>query len=146
MRRLKLKLAGRSYYGATIMVPLNTNQIVASDSSRASIVPYLVPEDAWCVLSALLPAGQPGKPRVDDRRIVSGIVFVLQTRCRWQDAPEAYGPYMTLYNRYNRWTRRGVWRRIRLKVLASETECSILLNILDTLVRRGSNGGFGSSD
>ncbi len=46
--------------------------------------------------------GKPGKPRVDDRRIISGILHVLKTGCRWRDVPAEYGPATTIYNRYNR--------------------------------------------
>ena len=53
-----------------------------------------------------------GVPRVDDRRIVSGIVFVLKAGLRWCDAPKGYGPHKTLYNRFVRWSRMGVFNRI----------------------------------
>jgi transposase len=49
---------------------------------------------------------------VDDRRIISGIVHVLQSSCRWRDGPSDYGPYTTVYNRFNRWSRRQIWQRI----------------------------------
>jgi transposase len=53
-----------------------------------------------------------GIPRVDDRRVVSGIVFVIRNGLRWRDAPAAYGPHKTLYNRFIRWSRLGVFDRI----------------------------------
>ena len=53
-----------------------------------------------------------GIPRVDDRRVVSGIVFVIRNGLRWRDAPPAYGPHKTLYNRFIRWSRLGVFDRI----------------------------------
>lgn len=43
-----------------------------------------------------------GKPRVDDRRVLSGIIFINRNRLRWRDAPAAYGPHKTLYNRWKR--------------------------------------------
>lgn len=60
-----------------------------------------------------------GRPRVDDRRVLSGIVFVNRNGLRWRDAPEAYGPAKTLYNRFTRWGRMGVWARM-LADLAAE--------------------------
>ena len=51
-----------------------------------------------------------GKPRVDDRRVLSGIVFVNRNRLRWRDAPSAYGPHKTLYNRWKRWGRQACSR------------------------------------
>ncbi len=53
-----------------------------------------------------------GKPRVDDRRVLSGIVFVNRNGLRWCDAPREYGPHKTLYNRWKRWGERGVFLRI----------------------------------
>jgi transposase len=50
-----------------------------------------------------------GKPRVDDRRVLSGIVFVNRNGLRWCDAPREYGPHKTLYNRWKRWGERGVF-------------------------------------
>jgi transposase len=66
----------------------------------------------WAVLEPLLPKGQPGARRVDDRRVLSGIVHVLHTGCRWQDCPPIYGPPTTVYNRFHRWSRRGCKGRI----------------------------------
>ena len=53
-----------------------------------------------------------GIPRVDDRRVLSGIIFVIQGGLRWRDAPPGYGPHKTLYNRFVRWSRLGVFNRI----------------------------------
>ena len=53
-----------------------------------------------------------GKPRVDDRRVLSGIVFVNRNGLRWRDAPKEYGPHKTLYNRFIRWSLMGVFDRI----------------------------------
>jgi len=53
-----------------------------------------------------------GVPRVDDRRVISGIVFVIKNGLRWRDAPREYGPHKTLYNRFVRWSRMGVFDRI----------------------------------
>ena len=53
-----------------------------------------------------------GVPRVDDRRVISGIVFVIRNGLRWRDAPREYGPHKTIYNRFVRWSRLGVFNRI----------------------------------
>lgn len=58
-------------------------------------------------------------PRVDDRRVVNGIVFVIKHGLQWKDAPKGYGPHKTLYNRFIRWSRVGVFDRI-LAGLAGE--------------------------
>lgn len=61
-----------------------------------------------------------GKPRVDDRRVLSGIIFINRNGLRWCDAPREYGPPKTLYNRWKRWSRMGVFTRI-MTGLAAET-------------------------
>ncbi|ESQ79426.1 transposase IS5 [Asticcacaulis sp. YBE204] len=53
-----------------------------------------------------------GVPRVDDLRVVSGIIYVIKHGLQWKDAPSGYGPYKTLYNRFIRWSRLGVFNRI----------------------------------
>jgi transposase len=60
-----------------------------------------------------------GLPRVDDRRVVSGIVYVIRNGLQWKDAPRGYGPHKTLYNRFVRWSRLGVFERI-FAALAAE--------------------------
>jgi transposase len=53
-----------------------------------------------------------GVARVDDRRVLSGILFVIRNGLRWRDAPQGYGPHKTIYNRFIRWSRLGVFNRI----------------------------------
>jgi putative transposase len=53
-----------------------------------------------------------GVPRVDDLRVISGIIYVLKYGLQWKDAPREYGPHKTLYNRFVRWSRMGVFNRI----------------------------------
>lgn len=60
-----------------------------------------------------------GVPRVDDRKVISGIVYVIKHGLQWKDAPKDYGPHKTLYNRFIRWSRLGVFDRI-FAALASE--------------------------
>ncbi len=53
-----------------------------------------------------------GVPRVDDRRVLSGIIHVLKRGLQWRDAPAEYGPHKTLYNRFIRWSKLGVFDQI----------------------------------
>ncbi len=53
-----------------------------------------------------------GSRRVDDRRVISGIIYVIRHGLQWKDAPRGYGPHKTLYNRFVRWSRLGVFDRI----------------------------------
>ena len=70
---------------------------------------FWLSDDQFARLQPLLPTDTRGKPRVDDRRVISGIVHVLKSGGRWIDAPEVYGPRKTLYNRFVRWAAKGVW-------------------------------------
>ncbi len=66
----------------------------------------------WMQLQPLLPPRKAGKPRQDDRRILNGILWRLATGAPWRDLPERYGPWQTVYTRFWRWTRAGVWDQI----------------------------------
>ena len=63
-----------------------------------------------------------GRPRVDDRRVLSGIIFVNRNGLRWRDAPAAYGPHKTLYNRWTRWSEAGVVVRTLEGLSGAHTE------------------------
>jgi len=63
-----------------------------------------------------------GKPRVDDRRVLSGIIFVNRNGLRWRDAPREYGPHKTLYNRWKRWGATGVFTRMMEGLSAQRAE------------------------
>jgi len=66
----------------------------------------------WAQIEPHLPTNQTGPAREDDRRIISGIVHMFQCGARWRDCPPDYGPYTTIYNRFNRWAKRGHWQAI----------------------------------
>jgi transposase len=74
-------------------------------------------DEQWRQIEPHLPKDVRGKQRVDDRRVISGIVHVLKSGCRWCDCPPEYGPSTTIYNRFVRWAERGVWERL-FRVLA----------------------------
>ncbi len=62
-----------------------------------------------------------GMKRVDDRKVLSGIIHVIQKGLRWVDAPAAYGPHKTLYNRFRRWSDKGVFDLIFSELSASDS-------------------------
>lgn len=70
----------------------------------------------WRLICPILPCKTRGVPRVDDRRVLNGIFWILRSGAPWRDLPERYGPYMTCYNRFNRWRRAGVWDRILIAI------------------------------
>src|SRR5260370_38247642 len=73
---------------------------------------FWLSDEAWAAIEPRLPRNQPGARRVDDRRVISGILHVLKVGCRWYDCPTDYGPSPTVYNRFNRWSRRGFWLKL----------------------------------
>ena len=72
---------------------------------------FLLSETQMARISPYFPLSH-GVPRVDDRRVVSGNVYVIKHGLQWKDAPKEYGPPKTLYNRFIRWSRLGVFDRI----------------------------------
>jgi transposase len=64
---------------------------------------FLLSEGQMARISPHFPLSH-GVPRVDDRRVVSGIVYVIRNGLQWKDAPAGYGPHKTLYNRFIRWS------------------------------------------
>ena len=97
-------------------------------------------------LAPLLPTDTRGKPRVDDRRVISGIVHVLKSGGRWIDAPDIYGPRKTLYNRFVRWAAKGVWADIfhELASTGGPPE-QVLIDSSAVKAHRCASGGKGGS-
>lgn len=80
---------------------------------------YDLTDFEWNVIQPLLPNKPRGVPRVDDRRVMNGIFWVLRSGAPWADLPERYGPPTTIYNRFNRWRKAGVWDRLMDAVIAA---------------------------
>ncbi len=70
---------------------------------------FWLADEQFSKIAPYLPTDTRGKARVDDQRVISGIVHVLKSGGRWIDAPPEYGPKKTLYNRYVRWAEKGLW-------------------------------------
>ena len=82
---------------------------------------YWLTEEQMARLRPYFPKSH-GKPRVDDRRVLSGIVFVNRNGLRWRDAPSDYGPHKTLYNRWKRWGEMGVFLRMMEGLAAADAD------------------------
>ncbi len=72
---------------------------------------FLLSDAQMARISPFFPLSH-GVPRVDDRRVISGIIFVIRNGLRWRDVPPGYGPHKTIYNRFIRWSQMGVFGRI----------------------------------
>lgn len=66
----------------------------------------------WAAIEPHLPMIHTGPVRKDDRCIISGIIHRFREGCRWRALPDEYGPYTTVFNRFNRWSKRGLWQKI----------------------------------
>lgn len=91
-----------------------------------------------------LPIDTRGKARVDDRRVISGIVQVLKSGGRWIDAPLEYGPKKTLHNRYVRWAAKGVWMDLfHALAQAGGPPVEVLIDSSAVKAHRSASGGKG---
>src|SRR5277367_2294081 len=103
-------------------------------------------EAEWARIEPLLPRGRRGAHRVHDWRVISGIVHMLRSGARWRDCPPEYGPYTTIYNRFNRWSRQGIWLAM-FKALTGSTELfgTALIDSSHVKAHRSAAGGKGGS-
>jgi transposase len=107
---------------------------------------FWLSEAQFARLEPLLPTDTRGVPRVDDRRVISGIVHVLKSGGRWADAPPVYGPKKTLYNRFVRWAAKDVWTGI-FQALASAggPPAEVLIDSSAVKAHRCAAGGKGGN-
>jgi transposase len=91
---------------------------------------------AWKTIQPLLPNKPRGVPRVDDRRVLNGIFFILRSGMAWADLPERYGPYTTIYNRFDRWRQTGVWGRLMDAITAALEAMGQKLQMIDSTSMR----------
>src|SRR3954469_12902559 len=104
---------------------------------------YLIGDKAWSAIDPLLPKVYAGARRKDDRRVISGIIHVLRSGCRWQDCPACYGPSTTVYNRFHRWSAKGIWRRL-FEALVQTTDQDIhMIDSTTAKAHRSAAGGKG---
>jgi transposase len=107
---------------------------------------FWLSDDQWRRIEPHLPTDVRGKERVNDRKVISGILHVLRSGCRWKDCPPEYGPPTTIYNRFVRWAERGVWERL-FRELAARGRSDGMQMIDSTHVKahRSAAGGKGGS-
>jgi transposase len=94
---------------------------------------YELTDDEWAAIKPMLPNKPRGVPRVNDRRVLNGIFWVLRSGAPWRDLPDSFGPYTTCYNRFVRWRRAGVWAKI-MSALAGAHDAAV--QMIDTSIVR----------
>lgn len=102
---------------------------------------YELTDHEWSIIEPLLPNKPRGVPRVDDRRVLNGILWRFRTGSPWAEVPERYGPSTTCYNRFVRWRKAGVWDRL-LEEISKAYDGDIIM-IDSTCVRVHQHGATG---
>jgi transposase len=93
---------------------------------------YELTDGEWTAIKPMLPNKPRGVPRVNDRRVLNGIFWVLRSGAPWRDLPINFGPYTTCYNRFVRWRRAGVWAKI-MSALAGAHDAAVQSQRADLL-------------
>ena len=84
---------------------------VGGQQMRANL--FWFSDGQWARIEPFIPSNRRGVKPKNNRRILSGIMHVLKSGCRWVDCPPEYGPAKTVYNRFNRWSAQGIWQHLR---------------------------------
>ncbi|MGM0361875.1 IS5 family transposase [Streptomyces griseoaurantiacus] len=99
---------------------------------------YELTDQEWELLAPLIPRASTGRPRVEDRRVINGMVYKIRTGISWRDLPERYGPWKTVYTRFRRYALDGIFTRALQQVRARADavgDIDWLVQIDSTLVR-----------
>ena len=107
--------------------------VIQAPKPEPRIMRYELTDFEWAAIRPFLPNKPHGIPRVDDRRVLNGIFWVLRSGAPWRDLPASYGPRTTCYNRFVRWLQAGVWDRI-MDALAADHDPTV--QMIDTSIVR----------
>ncbi len=98
--------------------------------------PYELTDREWQIIQPLLPNKPRGVPRVDDRRVLNGIMWRFRSGSIWAEIPEDYGPATTCYNRFVRWRKAGIWDRLLAAVAADFNGELVMINFSCTRIHQ----------
>jgi transposase len=100
-------------------------------------------DDQWAKIEKLLPDG-PGRPSKDgDRNFVNAAVYMAKTGLQWRDMPERFGKWKTIYNRFHRWAKRGVWQDIFRAAAVTDEDVASILDASIVRAHQDAAGGRG---
>ena len=104
---------------------------------------FWLSDKQWAAIEPYLPLDRPGvKPR-RNRAVISGIIHVLRVGCRWRDCPAFYGPHTTIYNRFNRWSKRGIWQALLARLVVFDAADQQSIDSTTAKAHRCAAGGKG---
>ena len=107
---------------------------------------FWLSSEEWARIEPHLPRGRRGAHRVDDQRVISGILHMLKTGARWRDCPAEYGPYTTIYNRFNRWSKQWVWEDVFYALSGSSgVVCTTAVDSTHVKAHRSAAGAKGGT-
>jgi len=107
---------------------------------------FWLSDEQWARIEPHLPSDVRGVERADDRRVISGIIHVLKSGCRWCDCPPEYGPHTTIYNRFARWAERGIWENLFRKLAGNGRSADTqMIDSTHVKAHRSAAGGKGGS-
>ena len=104
---------------------------------------FWLDDDQWAAIEPLLPLGRRGVQPQRNREVISGILHVLKFGCRWRDCPEVFGPPSTIYNRFNRWSKAGIWQAMFETLRTFDAAEMQSIDSTSTKAHRCSAGGKG---
>ncbi len=106
---------------------------------------YWLNDEAWAVIEPLIPMKRRGVKPGNNREVISGILHVLKFGCRWRDCPAMYGPHTTVYNRFNRWSKAGIWQTMFSQLVQLDTVAVQSIDSTNSKAHRCSAGGKGGA-
>jgi transposase len=104
---------------------------------------YWLSDGEWATIEPLIPMNRRGVKPGNNRRVISGILHVLKFGCRWRDCPQMYGPHTTIYNRFNRWSKDGIWQTMLERLVCLDNADLQSIDSTTSKAHRGSAGGKG---
>lgn len=104
---------------------------------------YWLDEAGWNAIEPLIPMNRPGVKPGRNREVISGILHVLKVGCRWSDCPAEYGPSTTIYNRFNRWSKAGIWQAMAARLVVEDAIDVQSIDSTTAKAHRCSAGGKG---
>ena len=104
---------------------------------------YWLNDEQCQAIEPLIPTRRRGVKPSRNRQVISGILHVLKFGCRWRDCPEVYGPHTTIYNRFNRWSKAGIWQGMLQQLITDDAADLQCIDSTTAKAHRCSAGGKG---